>query len=140
MELALQGDIFVCMLPRALPWARSALSGRVAKKEFFTLHSSLYCPPSLSKKVMISSKVLNSSLPYSIVVPMKPSHGLRVDEVIAVEQVLLVAEDDVVVGWGREDIPPPRSVPSPCIHGRWLALGLRCIHCNALSASVSLVH
>ena len=26
----------------------------------------------------------------------------RVDEVIAVEQVLLVAEDDVVVGWGRE--------------------------------------
>ena len=41
----------------------------------FVLPSSLYCPPSLSKKVMISSKVLNSSLPYSIVVPMKPSHG-----------------------------------------------------------------
>ena len=31
----------------------------------------------------------------------------RVDEVIAVEQVLLIAEDDVVVGWGRESFLYP---------------------------------
>jgi hypothetical protein len=85
-----------------LPWARSFCPFRACGEE--EENSSLF--PLLSSQSFEEGDDFFEGLEFIAAVFYRRTHETiawaRVDEVIAVEQVLLVAEDDVVVGWGRE--------------------------------------
>ena len=53
------------------------LNSKLSTLNFFvsTLNSQFYCPPKRSKNTIISSHVLNSSLPHSITVPINSGCG-----------------------------------------------------------------
>ena len=83
-----------------LPWARSFCPFRACGEE--EENSSLF--PLLSSQSFEEGDDFFEGLEFIAAVFYRRTHETiawaRVDEVIAVEQVLLIAEDDVVVGWG----------------------------------------